>query len=414
MDTTQSLYGVLILLIYAAIAFGSVPGLRMNRATIALVGAAALVAFGALTEEQAFDALDTGTILLLGAMMVLNVNLRMAGFFRYIGSRTLRLARSARALLALVIIASGILSALFLNDTICLMFTPLVVDIALRLNRNPIPYLIGLATATNIGSVATITGNPQNIIIGQASGIPYVTFLLSLLPVAVIGLAIAWALIVLLYPAEFRTVGQRFTVIEMPPPRPYTPLLSRTTIVVIGLLIAFLLGLPIVTSACVAAGLLLISRLRPTKLLELDWNLLVFFAGLFIVTGAIEVTGLSEQFFNLVRPVVSGGIAPLSVATAGLSNLVSNVPAVLLFRPIIPSLPDPNMAWLTLAMASTLAGNLTLLGSVANLIVAESAAMRGVKLTFGEYLRAGVPITILTIIVGIGWLIILSGINGAN
>jgi Na+/H+ antiporter NhaD/arsenite permease-like protein len=404
MTAEQTLFGMIILAIYVAIAIGEIPGLRMNRATIALVGAAMLVAFGALSEEQAFDALDTGTILLLGAMMVINVNLRMAGFFRFVGNRTLRIARTPRVLLALVIIAAGILSALFLNDTICLMLTPLVTDITLRLRRNPLPYLIGLATATNVGSVATITGNPQNIIIGQASGIPYASFLAALVPVAILGLAVCWLVIVLLYHAEFR--GSLLTA-DLPAPRPYTPLLSRTIIVVIGLLIAFLLGLPIVTSACVAAGLLLISRLRPTKLLELDWSLLVFFAGLFIVTGALEVTHLSEIVFELMRPIVSGGVAPLSLATAALSNVVSNVPAVLLFRPIVPSLPDAHGTWLTLAMASTLAGNLTLLGSVANLIVAELAGKRGVRLTFVEYLKAGVPITLITLLIGIVWLTVL-------
>jgi Na+/H+ antiporter NhaD/arsenite permease-like protein len=401
MTFTLILYGLLIFAVYAAIAIGRVPFLRMNRTTIALVGAALLVLFGALNEEQALESLDTGTILLLGSMMVINVQLRLAGFFEWIAQHTLRIARSPHVLLALVIGVSGLLAALFLNDTVCLLFTPLLLDLTSRLKRNPIPYLIGLAASTNVGSTATITGNPQNIIIGQASQIAYLDFLIALAPVAVIGLVVCWGVIVLLYRSEFTGA---LDPVELPPPRTYPPLLTRTLLVVIGLLIAFLAGLPIVTSACVAAGLLLISRLRPQKLLELDWSLLAFFAGLFIVTGALEVTGLSEQLFTAIQPIIFGGIAPLSIATAVLSNLVSNVPAVLLFRPIIPSLPNATEAWLTLAMASTLAGNLTLLGSVANLIVAEIAAARGIKLTFGEYLRAGVPITCITILIGIVWL----------
>lgn len=401
MTLTQSIHGLIILAIYAAIAVGRVPFVRMNRATIALVGAAVLVVTGALTEDQALDAIDMGTILLLGSMMVVNQNLRLAGFFRWVSDRTLRIAHSPRVLLALVIGVSGVLSAMFLNDTICLMVTPLLVDLTLRLKRNPIPYLIGLATATNIGSTATITGNPQNIIIGQASGIPYLTFLSALAPVAIIGLVVCWGIIVLLYPHEFRG---KLDPVELPPPQTYPPLLNRTVIVVAGLLIAFLAGLPIVTSAAIAAGLLLISRLRPEKLLQLDWTLLAFFSGLFIVTGALEVTGLSDQFFDTLEPIITGGTAPLTLATVILSNLVSNVPAVLLFRPIVPALSNPSEAWLTLAMASTLAGNLTLLGSVANLIVAELASERGVKLTFREYLRAGIPITVLTVVIGIAWL----------
>lgn len=404
MPTIEILAGGIVIATYAGIAFGQVPGLRMNRATIALVGAAALVAIGAITEEEALAAIDVGTILLLAAMMVINVNLRMAGFFRFITSRTLRIAATPRILLGLIIISSGLLSALFLNDTICLMVTPLVVDITLRLKRNPIPYLIGLATATNVGSVATITGNPQNIIIGQSSGIPYLTFLAYLGPVAIVGLVICWLVIVLLYPAEFQGT---LTKTQLPPPRPYNPLLSRALLIVVGLVIAFLMGLPIVTSACVAAALLLISRIRPIKLLNLDWELLVLFAGLFVVTGAIEATGISQQLFRSVEPFVKEGVLQFSLVTAVLSNLVSNVPAVLLLRPEISSFPDTQQAWLTLAMASTLAGNLTLLGSAATLIVAEMAKTRDVHLSFSAFLKPGILITVLTMAAGILWLSIV-------
>ncbi|HEX2621213.1 MAG TPA: SLC13 family permease, partial [Phototrophicaceae bacterium] len=311
MSSTQLITAVIVLLTYAAVAVGSVPYLRMNRATIALVGAVALVVVGALTEKQALDAIDVGTILLLGAMMVINVHLRLAGFFNVITGQTLRFARSPRMLLALVIFSSGILSAIFLNDPICLMVTPLVVDLTQRLKRDPVPYLIGLGAAANIGSVATITGNPQNLIIGQASGIPYLTFAAYLAPVALMGLVICWGVIVVLYPAEFRgsSENQRLPDVKIPAPRPYTPLLNRILLITVGLMIAFLLGVPVVTAACVAAGLLLISRLRPQKLLQLDWDLLAFFAGLFVVTGAIEVSGLSTLMFTAAAPILKSGIA---------------------------------------------------------------------------------------------------------
>jgi Na+/H+ antiporter NhaD/arsenite permease-like protein len=396
---------IIVLTTYAGVAVGNVPGLRMNRATIALVGAATLVAVGAIHEEEAFAALDIGTLLLLGAMMVINANLRLSGFFELVGSRVLELAKSPRALLAWVILASGVLSALFLNDTICLLFTPLVVELTTRLKRDPIPYLIGLATATNVGSTATITGNPQNLIIGQASDIPYLTFLAYLGPVALIGMVVCWVVIVLVFPKEFR--GD-LPAVETEPPQTYQPLLWRSIGVVGGLLIAFLVGLPIVSSACVAAGLLLISRVRPHKLLDIDWGLLAFFAGLFVVTGAIEVTGLSEDIFDAISPIIEGGVGPLSLATAALSNVISNVPAVLLLRSEMDTLPNPQQGWLTLAMSSTLAGNLTLLGSAANLIVAEIAATRGIKLGFMAYLRAGVPITLITILLGVVWLSLVS------
>lgn len=387
----------IVLTTYAGVAVGYIPRLGMNRATIALVGAATLIAVGALSEDEAIAALDISTILLLGAMMIINNNLRLAGFFELIGGRVLKIAHTPRTLLALVILASGVLSALFLNDTICLMFTPLVTELTLRLRRDPIPYLIGLATATNIGSTATITGNPQNLIIGQASDISYLTFAAHLTPVALMGLLVCWIVIIVSFRHEFRgTLG----TVDLPEPKIYTPLLNRTLMVVVGLLLAFLVGLPIVSAACVAAGLLLVSRLRPTKLLELDWGLLAFFGGLFVVTGAIEATGLSERLFDAIAPVMRGGVAPLSLVAAALSNMISNVPAVLLLR----SEMDSQQDWLTLAMSSTLAGNLTLLGSAANLIVAESAARQRVKLTFISYLKAGVPITLLTIFIGVVWL----------
>ncbi|MAS34970.1 MAG: anion transporter [Anaerolineaceae bacterium] len=392
---------VIVILVYAAIAVGRVPSLRMNRATIALAGAAALVAIGAIHEEEAFAALDMGTILLLGAMMVINVNLRLAGFFRYVGSRTLRIAHGPRLLLALVIVSSGVLSAIFLNDPICLMMTPMVVDLTRRLGRDPVPYLVGLAAAANVGSTATLTGNPQNMIIGQASGIPYLTFLAYLGPVALVGLLACWCVIVLVYPAEFRRVLPDVT---LPPPRTFTPLLRRTLLVVLGLMIAFLTGAPIVTTACVAAAILLVSRLRPVKLLDLDWNLLAFFAGLFVITGALSTTGLSERLFASTDAFLKSGVLLFSVVVAVLSNLVSNVPAVLLLRPEIASFPDPQQSWLALAMASTLAGNFTLLGSAATLIVAEVARANGARLDFVAYLRAGVPITIVTLAFGVIWL----------
>jgi Na+/H+ antiporter NhaD/arsenite permease-like protein len=404
MTPLQIITALIVLLTYAAIAIGKVPLLRMNRATIALLGAVLLVVVGAISEEDALHAIDVGTILLLAAMMVINVHLRLAGFFGVITARTLRWARTPGMLLALVIGSSGILSALFLNDPICLLMTPLVVDITRRLGRNIEPYLIGLGAAANIGSVATITGNPQNLIIGQASGISYLRFAAVLTPVALIGLVIAWVVIVLLYREEFRGT---LPAIEFPAPRAYNPLLNRVLIVTVGLLIAFLIGIPVVTAACAAAGLLLVSRIRPEKLLRLDWDLLAFFAGLFVVTGALETSGLSRILFNVTAPVLRSGVPAFTGVVAALSNVVSNVPAVLLLRPEIPSFPNPEQAWLTLAMASTLAGNLTLLGSAATLIVAEVARQHGARLSFMPFLRAGIPITLLTLLVGILWLMVV-------
>lgn len=394
----------IILLTYLGIAIGEFPRLRMNRATIALVGAVMLVAIGALPLEAALQSLDAATLILLFSMMVINAHLEMAGFFDWVAGFVIVRASSPRVLLALVIGVSGVLAAIFLNDTVVLMFTPLVLQITLTLKRNPLPYLIALATSANIGSVATITGNPQNILIGTSSGISYTAFLLILAPVAVVGLAIAFGVILLVYRAEFATGP--FSAMAVPPAEVKHPLLRKSLIITGALLVAFLLGAPIAISALVAAAALLVTRTtEPEQIFSrVDWSLLIFFTGLFVVTGAIEYLGWSDLLFQWIEPLAQGGVGPLALVTVVLSNLVSNVPAVMLFRPIVPDFPNPQQTWLTLAMASTLAGNLTLLGSVANLIVAESARTRGVRLGFVEYLKAGVPITILTVAVGVVWL----------
>jgi Na+/H+ antiporter NhaD/arsenite permease-like protein len=383
------------------IAVGRWPLLRADRATIGLIGAALLLACGALTLDQALAGIDGGTILLLFSMMVLNGCLFLAGFFRVVTRLVVRVARSPRALLAVLIGVSGVLSALFLNDTVVLMLTPIVLELAGALRRNPVPYLLGLAVAANVGSAATITGNPQNIVIGSRSQIPYADFAGALAPVALAGLAICWLVIVLVYRAEFGAAR-----LELPaeaPARIYRPLLRKTGAVVALLLAAFLAGVPVPLAAFLAAAALLATRrLRPERVFKtIDWNLLVFFAGLFVVTHSLETQGLSAGLAALLAPLARAGLAPFGLATVLLSNLVSNVPAVLLLQGLVPSFADPRRAWLMLAAASTLAGNLTLLGSVANLIMAELAARWGVRITFRAYLQVGLPVTLLTVAVAL-------------
>jgi Na+/H+ antiporter NhaD/arsenite permease-like protein len=405
MDWKLIVTAVVAGLTLVGVAVGRWPWVKMNRATIALVGATLLVALGILPLERAYQAVDWNTIVLLLAMMILNVNLRLAGFFHLVTSRVITHARTPRRLLALIVVVSGVLSAVFLNDTLALMLTPLVLDVALALRRNPLPYLVALVTAANVGSVATIMGNPQNMLVGMASGISFTDFFLALAPVAAAGLAIIWVVIVLVYRAEFGATA-RFAETYRLPGRNYRPLLRKSLVAAALMLVAMVAGAPIPLAALLAAALVLFTRrLKPERVFrEIDWGLLVFFAALFVVTGAIEASGLGAHLFALLRPWADSGPAGLSGVAVVLSNLVSNVPAVMLFRPVVPTLADPATAWLTLAMTTTLAGNLTLLGSVANLIVAEIARHRGVKLGFVEYLKAGTPIALLTMLLGIAWL----------
>ncbi len=396
---------VLTLLIVAAtiigIAVGRWPLIRADRTTIALIGSALLLGVGAISLEEAYAALDLDTILLLFSMMVINGSLFLSGFFSLITQRVVQFARGPRSLLALVIGASGVLSALFLNDTIVIMMTPIVLDVTRSLRRNPLPYLIGLAVAANIGSAATITGNPQNIIIGNTSKIPYLDFAIALTPTALIGLVICWVIVMLVYRDEFQ--GGTLTAPDVLRTRIYRPLLRKAALVISLMLIAFLIGVPVPLAAFLAAAILLTTRrLRPERVFKIiDWNLLTFFAGLFVVTHALDVQGWTERLFITLRPLAQAGMIPFGIVSVILSNLISNVPAVLLLQGLVPAFADQQRAWLTLAATATLAGNLTLLGSVANLIMAELAARWGVRVTFSAYLKVGLPVTILTVIVSL-------------
>jgi Na+/H+ antiporter NhaD/arsenite permease-like protein len=395
---------IIITLSIIGIAAGRFPVLRMNRATIALVGAVAVVAAGGETLEEAFASLDLNTLTLVFGMMVLTINLRLSGFFSLVGRWITRPAHTPHRLLALIIVSSGVLSALFLNDTIVLMFTPLVTAIALDLDRDPIPYLVGLAVSANIGSAATIIGNPQNMLIGMASGIDFFRFLGILAVPSLAGLFVSWVFIVVIFRKEFTAV--RFTVPEEGRGNVYTPLLVKSMIAAAVLFIAIFLKLPLAFAALLSAAVLLVTRrLKPERVFsEVDWSLLVLFAGLFILTDALRH---DAGFGGILRRLIGfaeEGMPAFAAVSAVLSNIVSNVPAVMMLRSGVAGLPNTEQAWITLAMATTYAGNFTLLGSIANLIVAESAKKRGVRLGFWKYFLAGAPITVVTILIGSLWL----------
>lgn len=390
-----AIYSVLGLT-YFGLALGYIPGLRMNRATIALVGSAFLIALGVLNLQEAWQAIDANTIVFLLSMMVVNANLSYAGFFRRSLSVILSITRSPLGLLMALTFGSGILSAFFLNDTLALVFTPLTLSLTQALGLNPIPYLLAIAGATNIGSVATLSGNPQNILIGSFSGISYLEFLRVLAPVALAGLVIQVILLWLLYP-DVRSV-KPCQILPTTNQRIYKPLFNKTLVITTGLLIAFTVGLPLAQSALVAASLLLITRrVKPQRILQkVDWNLLVMFSGLFILTRVTQKLNLLQPLTHTVNSAAS-----LLGVTVVLSNLISNVPAVLLLQPLISQ--GDTKSWLLLAAGSTLAGNLTLFGAVANLITVEAAADLGYKLTFWEHLRFGVPLTVCTVLLVYLW-----------
>jgi Na+/H+ antiporter NhaD/arsenite permease-like protein len=389
---------------YLVLAFGRAPLLRLDRTGAAIVGAILMVVVGGVPMEEAYRAIDYRTIVLLFGMMVIVANLRLALFFRLLADGIVRKVVTPARLLVVVVFLSGGLAALFVNDTVCLVFTPVLIEMARARRLNPVPYLLALATASNIGSAAAITGNPQNMLIGSLSQIPYAQFSAVLSPVALLGLAVDALVIGFLFRRELQQVA-----IEIDPVTvrsTHRALMAKSLVVSIGVLAGFLAGFePALVAGSGAAVLLVTRRVKPEKVYrQIDWDLLVLFIGLFIVIHGVERAGLDRILFEWLRPLGVETVIGLSAISALLSNLVSNVPAVMLFTRIVPTLPDPTTGWLALAMSSTLAGNLTILGSIANLIVVEGARRHGIRISFGDYLRVGAPVTLVTLAIGVLWL----------
>jgi Na+/H+ antiporter NhaD/arsenite permease-like protein len=393
---------------YLVMALGRFPGFAIDRAGAALLGAALMVATGVLDLNRAYAAVDVNTITLLLGMMIIVANLRLSGLFRLIDGWAIGRAGSPRVLLAAIVVVAGLFSAFFVNDAICLVLTPIVVDITLRLKRDPVPYLLAVAMASNAGSVATITGNPQNMIVGSLSQIPYAAFVAALAPVAIVGIALTFVLIAVLHRREFAR-GERFTPVDPAPVYYHRWLATKSLTVASAVVVLFFLGAPVAEVAILGGAVLLFTRrIKPEKVYYgVDWPLLVMFAGLFVVIAGFEAAGVTPEVVAAVGALDLRAVPVLATVTAVLSNLVSNVPAVLVLKPFVADLANTDRAWLTVAMASTLAGNFTLVGSIANLIVAERARASGIAVDFWRYFRVGAPLTVLTILFGVVWLSVI-------
>lgn len=387
---------------YVVFALGKLPGMKIDRPGMAIIGAVLMVAFGILGANEALRFIDFGTLVLLFSMMVVVGCLHLAGFFDWITGEIVRRLKPHH-LLPTIIFITGVLSAFFVNDIICLVMVPFALTATRQMHLKPLPYLLAVATASNIGSVATITGNPQNMLIGSFSGLSYRYFLLRLGPVALVGLLIDWLLIAWLFGSE-HVSGKLAQPVEAPVQIALRDL-RKPAIVVALVLAGFLGGVPPAMMAAVGAALMLITRTREPRLVydEVDWGLLVFFVGLFVIVGGAENAGLTHDLFAVADRFDLQNTAVFTVITAVLSNIVSNVPAVMVLKSLVPSFHDPRTGWLALAMASTLAGNLTITGSVANLIVVERAK-DDFHIGFWDYSRIGIPVTLLTLAVGWAWL----------
>lgn len=393
---------------YCGIAIGGIPGLTIDRTGIAVLGAIAMVSTGVLPLGSAMSAIDAPTLLLLFGLMIVSAQLRLSGFYALAAQKLSRLSVPPRTLLFLTMSVGAGLSAILVNDIVCLAFTPILTVAVIRAGLNPVPYLLGLACSSNIGSAATLIGNPQNMLLGQLGGLHFGAFLCWAIIPTLAALAAAYGILLLLYRGRLTACAP-----HPPPAEPHTSTALRSNwqmrkglgiaLLVIAL---FFTRIPRELSALVAGGLLLCSRhMDARKLLGMiDWSLIMLFCGLFIVIGGIESTGITEQLLDWSGKHGLNMKNPYALAASGalLSNIVSNVPAVMLLVRFMAKASTEN--WYVLAIASTFAGNLLTIGSIANLIVIEQARHMGVTVSFREHARAGIPVTLASLGIILLWI----------
>ncbi len=391
---------------YLGMALGRLPGSRVDRTGIAMIGAVALVALGAEPAVRVAAAIDFPTLLLLAGMMVLSARVGAAGLYDAAAAWIAHRAGRPHFLLALTIAVGGVLSAVLVNDIVVFAMTPLLCQGLVRRGLDARPFLFALAAASNAGSAGTLIGNPQNILIGQAGHLPFWGYTATAAPVAVLALVLVFAVVALAWRRELATPPQPATVEPAAVERTQAALCSAG---LVALLVLFATPVPREISALAVAAGLLVSRKLASRTLfdQIDWPLLILFAGLFVINDALADTGLAGHAVDWLAahgalPHGAGRLAALSLV---LSNTIGNVPAVVMILKLWSGIPAGALT--ALAIFSTLAGNLFLVGSLANLIAAERAASEGVKLGFRDHARAGVPLTLVTLALAALWLVIL-------
>ena len=393
---------IIFIITYLGVAIGRIPGLMLDRTGIALLGAIAMIVSGAVPLAEAMAAIDLPTIILLYALMVLSAQLRLGGFYTWVASRTTTLLDHPRLFLLASMLVAALLSALLANDIVCLAFTPVLCLALLKKGLNPLPFLLGLATASNIGSAATIIGNPQNMLIGQVGQLHFGSFLLWCAPPALLAMGGAYAILCRAYKKIFAAPSAPNavdTISEWPEFDRWQS--AKGLIAMLALVTLFFSPIPRELSAITVAGILLCSRqMHSRQIMELvDWHLITLFCSLFIVVHGITSREIPSQIMEAMagHGVTITNLFALTGISTLLSNLVSNVPAAMfLVRFLDPGVPEQ---WYVLALSSTFAGNLVIIGSIANLIVIEQAKKFGVEISFKEHARVGVPITLFSLLV---------------
>lgn len=399
----ETLALVIFIITYLGIIFTRLPRVNIDRPSAAFTGAVAMIFFGVISFDNAIKAIDYNTIALLLGMMIIISTLKIEGFFSLLASKTISIANTRTKLLSVIVFITGIASAFLVNDAVVLLFTPVIISICGKSNLNPVPFLIAEILSSNIGSVMTITGNPQNMLIGISSGISYIDFMIHLLPVSIIGML----LVILIVKLFYRKIFSDKTHLKFKSDYSYSfNKMKRSLIIFVFVVLGFFFGkmlsisIPMIALTG-GALILLLGKAKPSKVIkEVDWVLLLFFASLFIVVAAIKQVGLLDNLIKINVTENINGILGLHGISLLMTQIVSNVPFTVLMTPLMESV-NSQILWLCLASASTLAGNATILGAMANLIVIESAEKEGVKIGFWEFFKIGIIVTLVTLIVSI-------------
>lgn len=408
---TLGVFGV----VYLGMMLGGLPRLHLDRTGVALLGAIALVGAGVMTTEEAAAAIHLPTLLLLFSFMVISAQMRLGGFYSAVTRRIAGRALTPPRLMGMVVGVSALLSAVFSNDIVCLAMAPVLADACLRRRIDPVPYLLALACASNIGSAATLIGNPQNMLIGEVLRLDFTGYALRAGPPVLLALAALWAQLVwqLQRAGPVMPTDQQLQALAAEPPPFDRWQTTKGLAVAAALLVIFLVApWPRDVSSLVGAGLLLLSqRFHSSRVMGLiDWELLILFIGLFVVNHAMALTGLAPRALEWLTAeglMLRDG-ATMFGTTLLLSNLVSNVPAVMLLLPVAQAAADPAQAGATLALVSTLAGNLLVVGSIANIIVVDAARRHGIAIDWRRHARTGVPATLVSLAVTALWLLLVA------
>ncbi len=396
---------IIFILTYTGIIFTRLPGVNIDRPSAAFFGAIAMILFGILSFDEAISAIDFNTIGLLLGMMIIIATLQLDGFFAFLASQTIRIARTPFKLLIAITLFTGITSAFLVNDAVVLFITPLIISLCKSGQLNPIPFLIAEILAANTGSLMTMTGNPQNMLIGINSGITYAEFLLRLIPISLLGLVIIILVIRLLYN---KTFSQKNNLTFDKNAFQYNfRSMQWSVIILAGVVIMFFthhlfhLSIPLI-SLTGAALILIFGKVKPSIVIkQIDWVLLLFFASLFVVVHGVEKVGLFDRVItaNLLLGNAKS-LAFIHVISLFLSQLISNVPLTVIMLPLMKTAGN-EILWLGLASATTLAGNATIIGAMANLIVIESAQNKGIKISFMEFFKPGIIVSLSTLLISL-------------